>query len=179
METKPTPRALQAQAEQMKQIWQDLLNAQGPLRVALPADLERARAQLRAHDGDAPRGGEYHLPAFHRLATVFTHHARPMTMGEISEALNVPLSTATRMVDSLVEHGYAERLPDPQDRRIVRVALTENGKQVYQMFDQFFGERMCEFLSYFTTSERQQMLKLFRKAVTVLKKINAQPKPNP
>lgn len=167
MKAKPT-RQIQAQAEQMKQIWQDLLNAQGPFRAALPADLERARSKLGGHDKEV-RGGEYHLQAFIRLAAIFTQKARPLTMGEISEALNVPLSTATRMVDALVEQGYAERLPDPHDRRVVRVTLSAEGQQVLALFNQFFGERMCEFLAHFTPDEREQLLLLFHKTVIVLK----------
>lgn len=170
MKAKPT-RHIETQAEQMKQIWQDLLSQQGNLRAALPADLERARAKLGAHDKDA-RGGEYHLQAFNRLATIFTQQARPLTMGEISEALNVPLSTATRTIDALVEQGYAERLPDAHDRRVVRVTLSAEGKQVYALFNQFFGERMCEFLSHFTAAEREQLLQLFQKTAVVLKQMS-------
>ena len=95
-----------------------------------------------------------------------------MTMGEISDALHVPLSSATRMVDVLVEQGYAERLPDPHDRRVVRVAPTENGKQVYELFQQYFGERMYEFLGHFSAAERRQLLKLFAKTLTVLRQMN-------
>ena len=170
MKTKPT-RQLQAQAEQMKQIWQELLSQQGHFRAALPADLERARAKLGAHDKEA-RSGEYHLQAFNRLATIFTQQARPLTMGEISEALGVPLSTATRMVYALVEQGYAERLPDTHDRRVVRVMLSAEGKQAYALFNQFFSERMCEFLSHFAAAEREQLLQLFHKTVVVLKQMH-------
>jgi len=41
-------------------------------------------------------------------------------MGELSKALDVPLSTATRIADCGQER-YAERSPDPKDRRVVRV----------------------------------------------------------
>ena len=172
MKTKPTNRTLSAQAEQMKAIWQELLGLQGQLRNALPNNLMRAKARFGAHEGEGGRG-EYHIHAFYRLAGLFTQKAKPLTMGEISEALNVPLSTATRMVDSLVEHGYAERLPDPQDRRIVRVTLTPGGKELYDSFNQFFGERMSEFLSHFDAEEREQLLALFSKTVTVLREMNS------
>lgn len=171
MKTKRVSHTIQAQAEQMKQIWQEMFDLQGPLRAALPADLERARAKLGALDKEA-RSGEYHLYAFNRLAVIFARQGRPLTMGEISSALNVPLSTATRMVDALVENDYAVRLPDPQDRRIVRVAISANGRQVYELFNQFFSERMSEFLLHFTAQERAQLLKLFAKTVRVLKEIS-------
>ena len=46
-------------------------------------------------------------------------------MGELSNALSLPFSTATRMVDYLVARGYIQRLSDTTDRRVVRVALTD------------------------------------------------------
>ena len=76
------------------------------------------------------------------------------------------------MIDALVEQGYAERLPDPHDRRVVRVALSAEGKQVYALFNQFFGERMCEFLAHFTAAEREQLLHLFQKTVLVLNEMH-------
>ncbi len=52
-------------------------------------------------------------------------------MGKLSEAAGVPPSTATRMVDWLVEGGYAERFANLEDRRIARVGLTETGRELY------------------------------------------------
>ena len=173
MKIKTISRAVRAQAEELKQIVGEMIGLQNHIRAALPEDLSRARTKLGSNDSEPLRSAEYHLQKFNRLAAVFTQYARPLTMGEISDALNVPLSTATRMVDNLVEHGYAERLPDPQDRRVVRVALTANGKALHELFDQFFGERLCEFLSHFTASERQDLMRLLSKSVVVLKKINA------
>lgn len=174
MKTKTPPRSLATQAEEMKGIWQELLGLQGHLRSALPVNLIRAKAHFGATDGEAGRGGgEYQLHAFYRVAAVFAEHAKPLTMGEISETLNVPLSTATRMVDSLVDHKYAERLPDAQDRRIVRVTLTPDGRELFETFNQFFSERMCEFLTHFDPAEREQLLHLFGKTVIVLRQMES------
>jgi len=175
MKTKST-RGRARQAAALKQIWQDLLAAQGGLRAALPADLERARANLGASYKEA-RGDESQLQAFHRIGAVLAAQDRPLTMGEISEALRVPLSTATRMIDALVEQGYAERLPDARDRRIVRVALSADGVQVFTLFNEFFFERMYEFLSHFTAAERVQLLELFQKTVTVLQQMSRENAP--
>ncbi len=166
-----SPRGLARQAAALQAIWQALLATQGSLRAALPADVERARAKLGASYKEA-RGDDYQLQVFHRLGAIFTEQGRPLTMGEISEALRVPLSTATRMIDALVEQGYAERLPDARDRRIVRVALSAAGAQVYALFNEFFLERMYAFLTHFTPAERVQLLELFEKTVTVLQQMS-------
>jgi DNA-binding MarR family transcriptional regulator len=51
----------------------------------------------------------------------------PMTMGELSEALAVTHGVATRMVDRLIEKGMVERSRDEEDRRVVRVSVTDLG----------------------------------------------------
>ncbi len=51
------------------------------------------------------------------------------TMGRLSERLNVRQNALTQAADRLVNHGLAERLSDPSDRRIVRLRLTEKGSE--------------------------------------------------
>jgi DNA-binding MarR family transcriptional regulator len=50
------------------------------------------------------------------------------TMGRLSEQLGVRHNALTQAADRLVNHGLAERLSDPQDRRIVRLRLTAKGR---------------------------------------------------
>ncbi len=95
-------------------------------------------------------------------------------MGELSKALDVPLSTATRIVDWLVKGGYAERLPDPQDRRVVRVALTKYGRALIKAGDKFIRQRVEQVLCVFTDKERQTLISLLSKLVETLEDQEAQ-----
>lgn len=52
----------------------------------------------------------------------------PVSMKELATARGVALNTATSLVDRLVAGGLVERRPDPDDRRVVRVAVTERGR---------------------------------------------------
>ena len=92
-----------------------------------------------------------------------------ITMGEFGNALSVPLSTATRIADWLVDHGYIQRLPDTEDRRVVRVALTETGKELFKAIDQYIRQRMHQVLSSLTAEERTILLTLVSKLVSGLK----------
>ena len=88
-----------------------------------------------------------------------------LTMGELSNTLSVPLSTATRIVDWLVDNGYVERLPDPEDRRIVRIALTDIGRQLHQTIENYITQRVQQIISCLTTEERTTLLALVGKVV--------------
>ena len=92
-----------------------------------------------------------------------------VTMGEFGNALSVPLSTATRIADWLVENGYIQRLPDSDDRRVVRVALTDAGKELFKAIDRYIRQRMQQILSSLTVEERTILLTLVSKVVSGLK----------
>ncbi len=54
-------------------------------------------------------------------------NAKGKTMRELTEILAIPPSSVTGLVDALVERQTLERISDPEDRRIVRVRLTNTG----------------------------------------------------
>ncbi|WP_328396406.1 MarR family winged helix-turn-helix transcriptional regulator [Nocardia sp. NBC_00416] len=49
------------------------------------------------------------------------------TFGELASSLGCDKTNITGMVDRLERRGYVARQPDPEDRRISRVALTAQG----------------------------------------------------
>jgi DNA-binding MarR family transcriptional regulator len=83
---------------------------------------------------------------------------RTMSMGELSTALSVPLSTATRVVDLLVEEGYIQRSNDPDDRRIVRVSFTERGQELYKLMDGYITARVRKITGYLKEDELETLL---------------------
>jgi DNA-binding MarR family transcriptional regulator len=89
-------------------------------------------------------------------------------MGDLSRALNVPLSSATRVVDLLVKSSCVERLADPDDRRVVRVALTETGAAISRAVNSAIQRRAERMLRPFTPPERETLIVLLRKLVAGL-----------
>ena len=51
--------------------------------------------------------------------------ASPLTQRELAQAVGVEGPTLVRLLDRLEDGGWAKRVPDPEDRRIKRVELTE------------------------------------------------------
>jgi DNA-binding MarR family transcriptional regulator len=51
-------------------------------------------------------------------------------MTELATILDSPISTATRVVDRLVEKGLVERLRSEKDRRIVEVSFSPLGREI-------------------------------------------------
>ena len=59
------------------------------------------------------------------LATVGT--SGPLTLGELAELERVASPTITKVIGLLHERGLVDKIPDPDDRRFVRVQLTREG----------------------------------------------------
>ncbi len=67
-----------------------------------------------------------HAKALH----VLEHHADELTVKELSEQLGISLPSASRTVDALLGHGWAERREDEHDRRMKRVRISPEGRAV-------------------------------------------------
>lgn len=51
-----------------------------------------------------------------------------VSVGEVGKRLEIREPSASLLVDQLVRRGYAERCPDPADRRRVLVSVSETGR---------------------------------------------------
>ena len=58
------------------------------------------------------------------------HSRRSMSMSALASALFLDASTVTRIVDRLVDLGYAVRLTDTTDRRVCHVQITDQGRRL-------------------------------------------------
>jgi DNA-binding MarR family transcriptional regulator len=52
----------------------------------------------------------------------------PMSMSTMAKKMQVTKQYVTAVVDRLVDEGLAERHPDPNDRRIINLTITDAGK---------------------------------------------------
>jgi DNA-binding MarR family transcriptional regulator len=135
------------------------------LKVVLPEDLARAKMRLDQSRGDA-NIADHKL--IYNIGMALSGRQAPMTMGELGQALGVPLSTATRTVDWLVKNNYVERQPDPHDRRVVRVALTETGRATCRAGSELLQKRAEQLLRPFTAAERTTLIALLHKLIAAM-----------
>jgi DNA-binding MarR family transcriptional regulator len=81
----------------------------------------------------------------------------PCTMSQLSERLQVHPSTATELVERLIQAGLAERQRSEEDRRVVWVGLTAAGRETVAQRRQAFRQHLLSFLERLTAEQRQAM----------------------
>lgn len=82
----------------------------------------------------------------------------PSTMGEISKEMQVPVSTATRVVDRLAARGMVTRKKDAKDRRIVRVYPEPEGKRLVRAVENHSFDVILKNFSQLSPGEMEAVL---------------------
>ncbi len=65
---------------------------------------------------------------------ILKENGESLTMTELARMTHSPKQQMTKTVDRLTECNFAERISDPNDRRIVRLKLTQEGRDYTEHF---------------------------------------------
>jgi DNA-binding MarR family transcriptional regulator len=85
-------------------------------------------------------------------------HRRPgVSQSELAEMLEVERATAGRMIDRLERKHWLVRRPDRDDRRINRLYLTEDAKDVQAEMGRIAEELLDDAMASLTEGEREAL----------------------
>ena len=69
--------------------------------------------------------------------------------------------TLTSVVNTLVREGYVERRPDPEDRRVVRLYVTDEGRQICEDYLTIAGPRWRAAFDFVSPADEPVIRKFF------------------
>jgi DNA-binding MarR family transcriptional regulator len=98
------------------------------------------------------------------LVSVSESEAPSMKVSEISKLMHVTSPTITQMLKGLEANGLVERHIDPNDRRAVRIALTEQGEAVARRAEEIYRDSFSGLVEYLGEEESNQLAELLLKA---------------
>ncbi len=137
----------------------------GPLEVLsrvtrLARHLDRARRSAFAEHGLEPWEFDV-LAALRRAGPPYV-----LSPGQLLQQTLVTSGTMTNRIDRLAGRGLVERLPDPADRRGVRVRLAPGGKERVDAAMADLLERERNLLETLTPPQQATLASLLRSLVT-------------
>lgn len=100
------------------------------------------------------------LAEMHTLDAIGPYEARTMT--ETAQILGITVGTLTVSVDRLVKKGFVARRRDEEDRRVVRISLTRDGKLAARMHGKFHKVLAKHILEPYTDEEQELLLCLVK-----------------
>ncbi|WP_062646267.1 MarR family winged helix-turn-helix transcriptional regulator [Streptomyces maremycinicus] len=101
------------------------------------------------------RSGLGVTPAQARLLRTLAHCDSPPRMADLAERLEVVPRAVTTLVDGLEGSDMVRRVPDPTNRRVIRIELTEEGRKALRRLRGARVSAAEEILDPLTDLERQ------------------------
>ena len=89
-------------------------------------------------------------------------------MQQVAEALGVDITTFSRQISTLEKKGLVNKTPDPEDKRVNILSLTEKGDTLEKKIDTRMREFIEKILTQMTDFERELVVKsiqLLNKAI--------------
>ncbi|MBT2368194.1 MarR family transcriptional regulator [Streptomyces sp. ISL-10] len=94
-------------------------------------------------------------PAQSRLLRTVAHYDRPPRMADLAERLEVVPRAVTSLVDGLEAGGCVRRVPDPTNRRVTRIELTDTGRAALRSLRAARRAAAEDVLAPLTTEQRE------------------------
>lgn len=96
---------------------------------------------------------DLHLTAVQGMVIRFLYDDDRLTSSELGRKTDLDSATLTGVLDRLEAGGFVERRQNPEDRRSIRIHLTEKGRTTGEKVAQLMDEANREFLNGFNASE--------------------------
>ncbi|MDK0518117.1 MarR family transcriptional regulator [Streptomyces sp. ML-6] len=94
-------------------------------------------------------------PAQFRLLRTVAHYDRPPRMADLAQRLDVVPRAVTSLVDGLEASGRVRRAPDPDNRRVVRIEMTDEGRATLRSLRDARRAAAEEILAPLTADQRE------------------------
>lgn len=85
---------------------------------------------------------------------------RERTMSDTAKDLRITSGTLTTAVDNLIKKGYVERERSLQDRRVVKIKLTEKGIAAFYSHENFHKDLVISALQQLDATEEELLIKV-------------------
>lgn len=91
-----------------------------------------------------------------------------LKIGELAALMGIKAPAASSLVEAMERGGLISREHDPDDRRISRIHLTEQGREALTASERFRREHMRRYVSVLTREDVEDILRVHRKLIESL-----------
>jgi len=92
------------------------------------------------------------------------------TVTNLCKFLNLSKSSATQLIERLVKARLVRRIDDRKDRRIIRLSITESGKNEFIVLKKKLMEKMHRIFSKVPQSDLQELIRIHTNLIKTFKK---------
>lgn len=91
-------------------------------------------------------------------------------ISDISDGLGLPRPGVTRTLKDMVEKGYVTKIPCPEDKRIIYLAMTQKGRELSKKYDEDFFNDLAANLDEISAEDAECMIETIESFYNIMKK---------
>jgi DNA-binding MarR family transcriptional regulator len=104
------------------------------------------------------------------LSLKYLSDHKECTIGDFAEHLTLSKSSATQLIERLVNGNLIDRVDDIHDRRIIRLKLTAKGKKEFEELTKKKMEKMKKILSHVPQKDIKELIRIHKELIENLQK---------
>ena len=86
-------------------------------------------------------------------------------MKEVAEYMEISLAAATPLINNLIKGKHLRRIFNPDDRRVIKLEITESGKKKLEQLNKDMHEKMGGLFGKLTKEELKEYIRLHQKVI--------------
>ena len=94
-----------------------------------------------------------------------------LSMGELCKMANIKMPSMTEAVDRFEKEGILDRIRDDEDRRVVKVKMTEKGKKMHKEVLKRRANELTKIFGVLTTKDRTKLVDSLKNVSEILIKV--------
>ena len=94
-----------------------------------------------------------------------------LSMGELCKMANIKMPSMTEAVDRFEKEGILDRIRNNEDRRVVKVKMTEKGKKMHKEVLKRRADELTKIFGVLTTKERTKLVDSLKNVSEILIKV--------
>lgn len=115
---------------------------------------------------------QYDITGIQYTALSYLNRPNPLSSAQLSRRLHISPQSANEIVNTLAEKNLIQRFEDPENRRILRIKLTEKGKQLLEACDTIVDELEEEIFSVLSETELSTIRNGLNKVINQFSRID-------
>lgn len=98
-------------------------------------------------------------------------HSGPSPVSQIARDLSISKPNMTPIIDRLIQDGFVTRFEDPNDRRVIRVQITEKSKELFKFQKQLVKDTLKIKLSHLDNEDLETLQNSIKVITNIIGKL--------
>lgn len=111
------------------------------------------------------------FPGSQSVIMYYLEQRGPLKMSVLADTLHLTAGAVTTASNKLIEQGYISRIRDQQDRRVVRLHITEEGQAIMYELQETGRQMMKKIFRHVSDSDLQNMNRIFIQSIQQLSEL--------